>query len=328
MPGDRILRLAVVVDVVLLVLWLTSRLINERLLVTAVLADIPQVFFLALPAASLLLAALARNPRAAAVAAAGVVVVAWAFMGLQTGSPSDRPRDLRVVTWNVAKWMHGADAIAAGLRAIDADVVCLQEAGAYHWLRDPQAQPSTLAAAMAGYAVVHEGELMVLSRLPVRSRRARAIPPGPTRRPLLEVDVDVKGTSVAVFCVHMMPTLWRVKDSIDRGEAHDADLRGILDARLAQAEQVQEIVTSSSSPSVLLGDLNSHPHALVGTTLRGELVDAFAAAGRGFGFTLGPEWPRARYDRVLVKGVEVRRAVVDSSAASDHFPLVADVALR
>jgi endonuclease/exonuclease/phosphatase family metal-dependent hydrolase len=127
-----------------------------------------------------------------------------------------------------------------------------------------------------------------------------------------------------------MPTLWQEQESIDRGEAHDADLSSILAARLRQAARVHQIMSGdehapSSSPQILLGDMNSHPHALVAERSRGDLVDAFAAGGRGFGYTLGPRWPRARYDRVLVQGLTVHRVDVDGSEASDHFALVADL---
>ena len=72
---------------------------------------------------------------------------------------------------------------------------------------------------------------------------------------------------------------------------------------------------------------------MVRTLLALGLRDAFASAGRGYGYTYGhtlrPAFSFLRIDHVLVgPEFEVRDCFVGGDEGSDHRPVIADIALR
>lgn len=79
---------------------------------------------------------------------------------------------------------------------------------------------------------------------------------------------------------------------------------------------------------VILGDLNARPEAPEIVALTDDLVDAWAAAGTGPGYTFDASTPHARIDYVLSSDdVVTHMAAVVTTDASDHFPVVVDLAL-
>lgn len=87
-------------------------------------------------------------------------------------------------------------------------------------------------------------------------------------------------------------------------------------------------------PLVLLGDLNAPPCSRAYRRLVGRLRDAQRVLpGHRPRPTFPTRWPLLRIDHVLLGGgVEVRRVEVRHGplerAASDHLPLVVDLAIR
>jgi len=81
------------------------------------------------------------------------------------------------------------------------------------------------------------------------------------------------------------------------------------------------------------GDLNAPPASLASRTLTDSgLVDAFAAGGRGYGYTFGHSLRLRRsflrLDRILVsRHFAVVAAHVGSATGSDHRPVIADLVL-
>ena len=97
-------------------------------------------------------------------------------------------------------------------------------------------------------------------------------------------------------------------------------------AWLLQVDAIRQVLASSEPPVVLAGDLNARPDTTEIRQLTDALVDAWATAGRGPGYTFSARRPRARIDYVassddlVAWGAEVLR-----SQAADHLPLVADL---
>ena len=91
-------------------------------------------------------------------------------------------------------------------------------------------------------------------------------------------------------------------------------------------DAIRQVLASSEPPVVLAGDLNARPDTTEIRQLTDALVDAWATAGRGPGYTFSARRPRARIDYVtssddlVAWGAEVLR-----SQAADHLPLVADL---
>ena len=97
-------------------------------------------------------------------------------------------------------------------------------------------------------------------------------------------------------------------------------------ARLLQVDAILEVVAAAQPPVVLVGDLNSRPGRPETRHLTDVLVDAWATAGHGPGYTFDAHRPHARIDYVLsTDDLAARAAEVLRSRAADHLPVVADL---
>ena len=196
-------------------------------------------------------------------------------------APSQPTAVLRVATWNVhffwddvcdsgncapgdfeseltpAEFADRADGIAAGVRGLGADVVCLEEVESQRGLDAVAARLGT------DFPVVELGESGFAASLDVaavargtleelRTHRSTPIPlpgGGTTRfaRELLELHLRIDGVPVVVFCAHFKS---------QHGDEPDR--------RLAEAQAARDIVlaTARERPEalvVLAGDLNDEP---------------------------------------------------------------------
>ncbi|MEU7402623.1 endonuclease/exonuclease/phosphatase family protein [Streptomyces sp. NPDC044948] len=254
-----------------------------------------------------------------------------------------RPVPLRIATYNVHAGT-GTDGVfdlerqAAALRALDADVIGLQEVDV-HW--GARSQGLDVAGELArrlgmrvSFAPIYsldpvtaggprrEYGVAVLSRFPIRSATNHEITrlstqdenPAPAPAPGFgEVTLKVRGVPVQVFVTHLD---YRADPAV-RG-AQVADTRRIMARERARLPGARQF---------LLGDFNAEPSAPELAPLWRELRDA--GAGAGSPGTYPAEAPVKRIDYVAVgKGVRVRGASVPVEAvASDHRPVVADVSM-
>jgi vancomycin resistance protein VanJ len=102
---------------------------------------------------------------------------------------------------------------------------------------------------------------------------------------------------------------------------------------MKQAAALAADVRDVQNPVIVAGDLNAPPQSLASRTLTGVgLVDAFAAAGRGYGYSFGHRlmWHKSflRLDRIVVsKHFTPVSSRVGGAEGSDHRPVIADVML-
>jgi endonuclease/exonuclease/phosphatase family metal-dependent hydrolase len=255
------------------------------------------------------------------------------------GSPaSPGGGGLRVATWNVENLFDEAppgelrtaaqvsrklDLLGAALRAIDADVVALQEVENEGLLERLAAGP--LAGAGYRRCLVDgpdQREVAVLARAPLTSCAAR---PEPLfTRPPLEVHLDVAGRRVVVLVVHLKSKVGVDTHLVREGQARRVraiadELRGAYPGALV----------------VVAGDLNDLPDSapLAPLLADGAWHDLGAALPAEEGWTYLYQGRGERIDYLLVPrdaAVEVAGvAVADPRPrASDHRPVVVDLALR
>jgi len=263
---------------------------------------------------------------------------------------------LRVATWNVwgryGPWADRQPVILDALRAIDADVVCLQEA----WATDSDSQPATLAEALgleccyAPAFTVNGGWSgnAILSRWPISRHEIIELPmngggasdtdPG-ERRLLLFAELAATRGPIQVFTTHLS---WR------------ADWSGVRQAQVASVARAIASRKPRLFPAILCGDFNAEPDSDEMRMLTGKgavpepgvvFKDAWAARGTGPGWTISDTNPyaaaslddNARIDYVLVgwpkaggagQVLNVRVAGRDAPgglAGSDHYAVVADL---
>ncbi|MFF0287784.1 endonuclease/exonuclease/phosphatase family protein [Streptomyces sp. NPDC005262] len=268
------------------------------------------------------------------------VLIAAGLLGVAAVPPAGavghgRPVPLRVATYNIHAGagmdnVFDLDRQAAELRALDADVIGLQEVDV-HW--DTRSQWRDVAGELAerlhmrvSFAPIYsldpttpgaprrEFGVAVLSRYRIVSaenheitRLSTQVPdPVPAPAPGFgEVVVRVKGMPVHVYVTHL-------------------DYRGDPSVRIAQVADTRRVMAEDEGRKVLLGDFNAEPGAPELAPLWQELADAEPGAP-----TYPALNPVKRIDFVAVSkdGVRVRDAAVAETLASDHRPVVADLLL-
>lgn len=253
---------------------------------------------------------------------------------------------LRVMTWNLwwrfGPWEERAPQIEAAIRAVDPDVVCLQEV----WgLPDGTTFAGQLAEALdLHHAYTYRLEVdevrfgnAILSRWPILrtgDHRLPAPPDGDELRTVLFAEVDGPRGPFQVFTTHLN---WRFDQSAVRQE----QVRAVT-ALIART-------TPRSYPPILCGDLNAAPDSDEIRMLTGRTTvpvpklvfhDAWEVAGDGGpGFTWANEnayaaldlEPSRRIDYVLVGWPKAGGAGhvvscrVDGRTGSDHYAVVAEL---
>ena len=260
------------------------------------------------------------------------------------------------MTWNIwwrfgPKWQERQSVLVETMRAVDPDVVALQEV----WGTDETTQAHEFAASLglhAGFAepsypavpdppqvADHEGVTLglgVLSRWPITSMQQVATP----ARHRSWVPLALQAT-----LAHPAGPLPIVVGCLEYEAAYNDD-------RMAQAQALAELATDpimdGPCPVIVAGDLNAAPDSAVLRPLRDMLTDAWVAGhGDPAAVTLpsshpsapleaGPELVDQRIDhiffrpgqqgmRILVESASLAGAPVDGVYASDHQAVVCDL---
>ncbi|MEV0810727.1 endonuclease/exonuclease/phosphatase family protein [Micromonospora sp. NPDC050200] len=246
------------------------------------------------------------------------------------------PVALRVATYNIHAGagednVFDLDRTAEAIRALDADVVGLQEVDV-HWgdrsdFVDEAQELAERLGMQAFFAPIYDFDpltagaprrqygVAVLSRHPILeaenheiTRLSTQVPnPVPAPAPgFAEVTVNVRGAHVHVYSTHL-------------------DYRGDPTVRRMQVADTLDILAADSGPKVLVGDLNAEPGAPELAALWQDLRDAAPTGGKTYP-AISP------VKRIDVIGVSPDITVVGTdtmaTAASDHRPVVADLLLH
>ncbi|TMV46064.1 endonuclease [Paenibacillus mesophilus] len=130
---------------------------------------------------------------------------------------------------------------------------------------------------------------------------------GYEQRGLLETEIDINGTRLGCYCIHMGLT---------------------PDQRLVQAKEALAIIRRREGPLVLAGDFNAAPDSPeLHLLLDGGMADCFA--GLPDVLTFPSDAPTDRIDYILHSGrlVKLQAAVLESTT-SDHRPILAGFAVK
>ena len=121
-------------------------------------------------------------------------------------------------------------------------------------------------------------------------------------RSILQAEVDVRGEKIGVLCTHLS-----VHSQVER---------------LRQGGKLREIIKSLRGPLGLVGDLNADPASEELAILGKHLEDP----SEGRGFITKPDEGR-QIDYILIRDLKAINIDVIKSEASDHYPLLAKLAL-
>ena len=255
----------------------------------------------------------------------------------------EREPTLKVVSYNVGLFVHGnmgdkrlvlADSIAAYLRRLDADVICLQE---FHlpntlnmdaWFRD------RFPGYHAEYYVLtgesgHAGNV-TLSRRPVLYKGKLDF--DKSTNLALHTDIQLDSTVLRFYNCHFESYNISLSGLVKSIGHHTDEMvedtgrkmrRGITQ-RPRQVEEVMKDVDECPVRSVVLGDFNDNPLSYTVYRLSRGRKDSFVQAGKGFGATFRHLWPLLRIDYILYpRDLHAVSYEVPKVKYSDHYPVIA-----
>lgn len=274
---------------------------------------------------------------------ASLILVFGPVMDLRLSLPGGHPAPgtpaLRVMTWNVKYGYHDLGPLFEELERRRPDLVLFQDAVG--------AKSGPVGEYFRNWQLRSAGQYLVASRYPLSEAGLHELPSSSQKKEgFLRCVLDLGGTRVSVYNVHLKTPRrslnalrsarkkpWFLPEAIDYW--HDN-----VTLRLVQATALLEYLAAERGPVILAGDLNAPDASLALATLRDAgLRDAFAARGRGYGFTYGHfllkhrlPWLKfswMRIDHVMVNGdFDVVDCRTGSGKASDHRPVTADLVLK
>jgi endonuclease/exonuclease/phosphatase family metal-dependent hydrolase len=256
----------------------------------------------------------------------------WRF-DLGAAQPGQR---LRLMTYNIKAAdavgrRGGVQVLAREIAGHAPDVVLAQDANGLLVQRDgPALTQGPLWGLQHVYAL---GQYIVASRFPIQACDTGRIDTREEPHRYLRCTIEVNGLALGVVTVHfqtprngLMAVRREGLGAIDDWQRNYAD-------RLLQAHALAHDLPDRPRPLVVAGDFNAVDASPVMHMVRASgLRDAFAAAGRGWGFTHGHAERSIgsflRIDHILVSpDLGVADSFVGGSRASAHRPVIADLIL-
>jgi endonuclease/exonuclease/phosphatase (EEP) superfamily protein YafD len=278
-----------------------------------------------LPLPFLAAAALTWERRLLWPLAATAVVIVGPIMGLRVHLPARGPArgDLRVLTCNVDENNFQPTALAALIDLEQFDVVALQEvSSATRFIWPP------------GWHVLAHNEFILASRFPIVERDHIGRVTKPIELAAICYSLKMPDREIHVCNLHLesprqgLEAVLNATTGIDVSEI--PRLSAVLKLRAAESEKISRWIAEFSGARIVMGDFNTPLESTIFRRDWSTFVDAFAATGRGFGFTKISQkhgWSYgARIDHVLTAApLRCVRCWVARDIGSDHLPLAADL---
>ena len=246
-----------------------------------------------------------------------------------------------VMTYNVGLFANSAsgarsrvelaDSVAAYIRSVDADIVCLQE----FYLPNSVNEKRWLHSRFPGYITDYytltgqngTAGCVTLSRYPVV--RKGKIPFEGSTNMVLYIDIDTGGEIVRIYNCHLESynmSIPFIFSSVRSEEMMERSGRRFRRSILARARQVDSLVADMKEcpvRSFAVGDFNDMPVSYTYSRLIRGRKDAFRTARRGFGGTFSALLRIMRIDYILYpKDLEAVSYKVSRVKYSDHYPLL------
>lgn len=271
---------------------------------------------------------------------AAVLLALFGLLGLKLGLGRDGraaqdPRAIRLVSYNIDLGARGVPAIAAQVLRSQPNLVLLQEA------HDGLAVE--LRQAFAGWHIDQRGQFFIASRFPILDVRqpsqlhyqageggGQKDGEGGARFMAYTIDTDLG--PIDVFSVHTTSPREGLEDMRGQGFLHELRHGHMLLGhgantlafnayrRRRQVEAVAAAVRASRLPVIVAGDFNLPGLSRIVHDNLDDLDDAFANAGRGFGYTYPSKLPFLRIDRIFtgpsLRAVDFR---LGDPLVSDHL---------
>jgi len=271
---------------------------------------------------------------------AAVLLALFGLLGLELGLGRDLraaqdPRAIRLVSYNIDLGARGVPAIVTQVMKLQPNLVLLQEA------QDGMALE--LRQAFAGWHIDQRDQFFIASRFPLlevkqptplryRAGEGGGRMDGEGGARFLAYTIDTDLGPIDVLSVHTTSPREGLEDMRGQGLLYELRHGHVLLGhnagtltfnayrRRRQVEAVAAAARASRNPLIVAGDFNLPGLSRVVHDNLGDLDDAFASAGRGFGYTYPSKLPFLRIDRIFTSHslhtVDFR---VGDPLASDHL---------
>lgn len=287
------------------------------------------------------------------------ISVFFAFHRPRTFNLAKEPGTIRVLSWNVARFIElkrnanqGSQTRLKMLELIkeqDADIVCLQE---FHTSIDTVYYDNINAMQALGYPYFyfsydddgdkHYYSSIIFSRLPVIDSGLIRYPRPTLPDALIHTDIKFGGDTIRVYTTHLQSLQFNRSDYRNLDEIKEMDdsllsrSRTIFSKlkkgnayRSIQADIIRKVLDDSPHPVLFCADLNDVPNSYTYFTVRDDMQDAFLKKGFGIGRTFSTISPTLRIDYIFAdRDYRVRQFNRIIRNYSDHYMLVADLSLQ
>jgi vancomycin resistance protein VanJ len=310
-----------------LCLWYLAEFVAEHTVLTTLFAYAPPLL-LALPTVLLLLFTLILRDKLALLVnlASGLFVlfVALGFAVPLGPTPAPSAPHLRLMTYNIEHGEEGLGKLVKQIRLENPDVLCCQECNGYNQYSDPL---PVLEVSLPDYHFTRADETVIATRLPSHGEETIPLLTA-DGRVLVKTEVEVQGKAVTILSAHLMTAASPQSLAKHNGSIPDY-LRLTAHVRGEQVERILTTVNGISTPTILCGDFNTPPRGIYYRRLTEYFTDAFATRGFGFGWTFPSNAPCLSIDHIFTRqGAHTIRVFVPVTQASDHRPVVADIAIE
>jgi vancomycin resistance protein VanJ len=278
-------------------------------------------WFLLCLLAAMIPAALSRRVWLMSALALPALVIAFQYLPLflpGAGRPPGNYFPLKVMSFNVWSENRSLAPVAKLIQEENPDILLLQEINPEQMLelRRFLAGPSGAGEPKLNFVYAPHLLQAVASPYPVTQLMANR-----KKGKMQEVRVMTPAGEIEVFNVHPLRGNWKRRHR-------------------QMATLLHEDILSAGKPVILAGDFNTTDKSETYQLLSRYLRNAHWEAGWGFGFSYPadlhawqkylPAWPLVRIDHIFYSPQfsAISAKTLSTSAGSDHFPVIADLALK
>lgn len=289
----------------------------------------------------------------------GAITAFFAFNSYNTFTEQKGKTDIRIATWNVARFIEmivnnnkGSQTRYKMLQQIknaNADILCFQEFSSSvnpDWYNNIIAVSKGLGYPHYYFSHDYDGDRLfngnvIFSRYPIQDTGMVRYPRPTLPEALVFVDIKTDSQTLRIYTTHLQSNQFRKEDISKIEELKGgkgiwgnathifAKLSTAISHRSIQTNMVADIIKNSPYPVIFCGDLNDVPNSYTYTTIKGNMQDAFLQKSFGIGRTYNSLAPTLRIDYIFAdKNFKVNQFKRITTRYSDHYMLVADVELK
>ncbi len=269
---------------------------------------------------------------------------------------------IRIMTWNVAQFNVMENEKKPGIKSrmlaaineYQPDIACFQEMVAEdstvrdHGHIDEFLQQLGFKNYFYAYnskedywGYAHFG-IIIFSKYPIINKQTVSFYPHDYNSIFQYADIVKGADTIRVFNIHLQslrfsksnlnyidkPTVEDENKAIKESKNIIAKFKKGFLKRQIQADRIRTEMDKSPYPVIVTGDFNDVPNSYAYYTIGKNMQDAFVEKGNGLGRTFSGISPVLRIDNIFAdKKMNVLQFKLVKKKLSDHFPIMADVAM-